>query len=116
MNNARTIAALEKTIAQLTAIKDRLTAADAKAGNPAYAGEEVCCQEVRGEEGSCQEEGREEDCLAQACRVEARRHRIRGVEGACRSPPRANRVSLQSRSARTGRLAQFRWRGPGVAG
>ncbi len=35
MNNARTIAALEKTIAQLTAIKDRLTAADAKAGNPA---------------------------------------------------------------------------------
>ncbi len=35
MNNARTIAALEKTIAQLTAIKDRLAAADAKAGNPA---------------------------------------------------------------------------------
>ena len=32
MNNARTIAALEKTIAQLTAIKDRLAAADAKAG------------------------------------------------------------------------------------
>ena len=35
MNNARTIAALEKTIAQLTAIKDRLVATDAKAGNPA---------------------------------------------------------------------------------
>ena len=33
MNNARTIAALEKTIAQLTAIKDRLAAADAKAGS-----------------------------------------------------------------------------------
>ena len=33
MNNARTIAALEKTIAQLTAIKDRLIAADAKTGN-----------------------------------------------------------------------------------
>ena len=32
MNNARTIAALEKTIAQLTAIKERLAAADAKAG------------------------------------------------------------------------------------
>ena len=35
MNNARTIAALEKTIAQLTAIKDRLTAADAKSGTAA---------------------------------------------------------------------------------
>ena len=35
MNNARTIAALEKTIAQLTAIKDRLAAADAKAGSSA---------------------------------------------------------------------------------
>ncbi len=35
MNNARTIAALEKTIAQLTAVKDRLAAADAKAGNSA---------------------------------------------------------------------------------
>ena len=35
MNNARTIAALEKTIAQLTAIKDRLAATDAKAGIPA---------------------------------------------------------------------------------
>lgn len=35
MNNARTIAALEKTITQLTAIKDRLAATDAKAGNPA---------------------------------------------------------------------------------
>lgn len=34
MNNARTIAALEKSIAQLTAIKDRLAAADAKAGSP----------------------------------------------------------------------------------
>lgn len=33
MNNARTIAALEKTIAQLTAIKDRLAAADAKGGS-----------------------------------------------------------------------------------
>ena len=33
MNNARTIAALEKTIAQLTTIKDRLAAADAKAGS-----------------------------------------------------------------------------------
>ena len=33
MNNARTIAALEKTIAQLTAVKDRLAAADAKAGS-----------------------------------------------------------------------------------
>ncbi len=32
MNNTRTIAGLEKTIAQLTAIKDRLAAADAKAG------------------------------------------------------------------------------------
>ena len=32
MNNARTIAALEKTIAQLIAIRDRLAAADAKAG------------------------------------------------------------------------------------
>ena len=35
MNNARTIAALEKTIAQLTAIKDRLAATDVKSGNPA---------------------------------------------------------------------------------
>ncbi len=35
MNNARTIAALEKTIAQLIAVKDRLTAADAKAENSA---------------------------------------------------------------------------------
>ncbi len=35
MNNARTIAALEKTIAQLTAIKDRLAAADAKAESSA---------------------------------------------------------------------------------
>ncbi len=35
MNNARTIAALEKTIAQLTAIRDRLTAFDTKAGNSA---------------------------------------------------------------------------------
>lgn len=35
MNNARTVAALEGTIAQLTAIKDRLTAADAKiSGTP----------------------------------------------------------------------------------
>lgn len=33
MNNARNIAALEKTIGQLTAIKDRLAAADAKAGS-----------------------------------------------------------------------------------
>lgn len=31
MNNTRTIAALERSIAQLTAIKDRLTAAEAKA-------------------------------------------------------------------------------------
>ena len=30
MNNSRTIAALEKTIAQLTTIKDRLVAADEK--------------------------------------------------------------------------------------
>ena len=30
MNNARTIAALERTIAQLTAVKDRLVAAEAK--------------------------------------------------------------------------------------
>ena len=30
MNNARTIAALEKTIAQLSAIKDRLAAADVR--------------------------------------------------------------------------------------
>lgn len=35
MNNTRTIAGLEKTIAQLTAMKDRLAAADAKAGVPA---------------------------------------------------------------------------------
>ena len=35
MNNARTIAALEKTIAQLNAIKDRLTTADVKSGTPA---------------------------------------------------------------------------------
>ena len=34
MNNTRTIAALEKTIAQLTTIKDRLTATDAKAESP----------------------------------------------------------------------------------
>ncbi len=33
MNNTRTIAALEKIIAQSTALKDRLVAADAKAGN-----------------------------------------------------------------------------------
>ena len=33
MNNTRTIAALEKTIAQLTAIKDRFVAADAKASS-----------------------------------------------------------------------------------
>ncbi len=31
MTSTRTIATLEKTIAQLTALKDRLTAADAKA-------------------------------------------------------------------------------------
>ena len=35
MTNARSIATLEKTIAQLTTLKDRLTAADAKkAGEP----------------------------------------------------------------------------------
>ena len=33
MNNTRTIAALEKIIAQSTALKDRLVAGDAKAGN-----------------------------------------------------------------------------------
>ena len=33
MNNTRTIAALEKIIAQSTALRDRLVAADAKAGN-----------------------------------------------------------------------------------
>lgn len=33
MTNARNIAALEKTITQLTAIKDRLAATDAKAGS-----------------------------------------------------------------------------------
>lgn len=35
MNNARTIAALERSIAQLAAIKGRLTAADAKASSGA---------------------------------------------------------------------------------
>ena len=64
MNNARNIAALEKTIGQLTAIKDRLAAADAKAGSsPTPAKKSAAKKSVA--KGPRKEESGKEDSLAE---------------------------------------------------